>query len=186
MGIIQRSVSTLEKYMGGIPLAASLYSRPYKKVVEKEVHLAGIKATDRVLNIGCGAVPFTAVYLARLTGAMVLAQDRDPGAVAKALICLRNFRMQDRVEVLEGDSACFVPGGFDVAIVALQAAPKAAILNNLLAAMNPGARMVFRLPAPQFVKYYDILPQGVATLAEVRHNMQTLDASVLLEKPRHG
>lgn len=186
MGLIQPLISTWEKCISSLPFAAHLYSRPYRQVVAREIELAEISASDKVLNIGCGAVPFTAAHIALLTGAKVWALDRDPQAIKGAKACLLNARLHEKVKVLEGDGAKALPAGFDVAIVALQAEPKKEILNNLISAMRPGARLIFRQPSPRFADHYDSLPAAIVPDGMVRHEMQTFDQSVLIVKPVAG
>ncbi len=183
MGLIQPLICTWEKCISGLPFAAELYSRPYRQVVEKEIALAEINGSARVLNIGCGAVPFTAIHLVLITGAEVWAQDRDPQAVKRAELCVQNAGLKKKVRVFEGDGSKAIPTGFDIALVALQAEPKLNILHNLLAALQPGGRIVFRLPSPKFKNHYDSLPESIPFAGDVRHGMQTFDRSVLLFKP---
>ncbi len=186
MTLIQPLVSAVEKCLSGMPSAGNLYSRPYRRVVAKEIELARITSADRVLNIGCGAVPFTAIHVSRLTGAKVWALDRDPGSVNKARAYIKNAGLMERIEVLECDGAEVMPVDFDVAIVALQACPKERILRNLLEAVRPEGRLVFRQPSPRFTNHYDKLPQHILPNAEVKHDMKTFDRSLLLVKPLNG
>ncbi len=69
-----------------------LYHNLYKHVVKKEVELARISQEDTVLNIGCGAIPFTALHIVQMTGAKVIALDKDPEAVSKARYCLKKYK----------------------------------------------------------------------------------------------
>lgn len=182
MNLIKPSVACLEKKISRIPFLVSLYSRPYRQVIKNEIELARITATDTVLNIGCGAVPFTAIQVASLTGAKVLAMDKDKSAVERARSCLKQVGLEDRVEVIEGNGAVELPGGFDVAIVALQAEPKELILEILMSTVTAGGRLVFRRPSNVFRHSYDHLPLKLEPVAEVEQRMQTFDGSVLYLK----
>lgn len=180
--IIQPLVSSLEKNCSRWSLLARIYAYPYRQVVQREAGLAGITARDRVLNVGCGAVPFTAIHLAELTGAAIRAVDRDPGAVERARHCLRKLGLGSRVEVAWEDSARGYPGDFSVALVALQAEPKELIFQNLFARSLPGTRLVFRRPSPGFAGHYDHLPGHWKPRGQVRQGMKTFDCSQLFIK----
>lgn len=182
MNLIKPSVACLEKKICHFPLLVNLYSRPYRQVIINEIGLAQISAADKVLNIGCGAVPFTALQIAALTGATVWAMDRDADAVKRARFCIEQAGMDERVRVIEGNGAYNVPSGFNVAIVALQAEPKEDILDNLLAAALTGGRLVFRRANNYFKQCYDRLPLKMDPVAEVKQHMQTFDRSVLYIK----
>ncbi len=182
MNIIKPSVALLEKKICRIPLLVSLYSRPYREVIKNEIGLAQICAKDTVLNIGCGAVPFTAIQIAALTGATVWAMDKDADAVKRASFCVEQAGLDKRIQVMEGNGAYAVPSGFTVAIVALQAEPKENILNSLLDASVAGGRLVFRRATKRFKQCYDLLPLKTNPVAEVKQRMQTFDGSVLYLK----
>lgn len=182
MGPIQTAVSALEKYCSRSSLLAGLYSLPYKKVVQREVELARITSRDRVLNVGCGAIPFTAIHVANLTGAQVWAMDRDGEAVEHARFCLKKMGMTGQIQVIEGDASLCIPSNFTAAIVALQAEPKALILDNMLSSALQESRLVFRHPCLSYESHYDRLPSSYCYTGQVEHNMQTFDRSLLFVK----
>ena len=182
MRIIQPIVSQWEKFMSQSSLLTQFYAQRYREVVEKEVALANITPEDLVLNIGCGALPFTAIHAARLTGARVIALDRDETAVLKAQSCLAGMGLGEKVQVVLSDAAAEIPKDFTVAIVALQAEPKLAIAERLLQAARPGARLVFRRPHKSYARHYDCLPEALVATNSVKQDKRTFDASILLTK----
>lgn len=184
MRIIQPLIGTLEKWCSINSYSARLYSLPYRKTVQREIDLAGITSSDRVLNIGCGAVPFTAVYLSLLSGAEVCALDLDREAVERARAYLKKKELPGRIQVVEGDGALYTSHGFTAVVVALQAEPKEDILNNLFSWSPPGSRFVFRQPSPLYENHYDSLPAGYKPLDQVQQNMKTFDRSLLFVKGR--
>jgi hypothetical protein len=68
MKIIPISVAFLEKKVAGCRTLVSLYANYYHQVIDNEIKLASVTANDRVLNIGCGAIPFTAILTAKKRG----------------------------------------------------------------------------------------------------------------------
>ncbi len=168
-----------EKCISSRPWAARLYAMPYRKVVEREIKLAGITGKDRILNIGCGAIPFTAIFLAKKTGAPVHAVDTDQEAVELARNCIRSFGLsgQITVEHASGDQGRFP--SFSVAVTALQARPKEAILYNLLNQSELSVRLVFRKPKEQLHHHYDPVPASFAETHAVLQHMRTFTSSVL-------
>ncbi len=160
--MIQYLVREGEKILSKMPFWARLYSRPYQQTVQTEITLAQIDSEDVVLNIGCGAVPFTAIYLAELTGAKVWAVDKDGKAVEQARFYCEKIGLDKQIRFIEGDGSKSIPVNFTVAVVALQAEPKTLILDNLLGKANPGTRLIFRQPDKLFKSYYDCLPQDCA------------------------
>ena len=186
LSIIQPVVSYMEKMCSRRPLLVNLYASCYKEVVAREINLAGISCHDTVLNIGCGAIPFTAIHLARLTGARVWAVDRDRMAVEKARYSLKKLGLSKKIQVIEGDGSKQMPAGFTAAIVALQAEPKETIYENLFSLGSPGARFVFRQPSPPYQSFYDRLPEDYKPVALTNQNMKTFNSSILFIKRREN
>lgn len=186
MSIIQPVVSYMEKICSRRPMLVNLYASCYKEVVAREINLAGISCHDTVLNIGCGAIPFTAIHLARLTGAQVWAVDRDRMAVEKARYSLKKLGLLKIIQVIEGDGSEQMPAGFTAAIVALQAEPKKAIYDKLFSLGSPGTRFVFRQPSLPYQSFYDRLPEDYKPVALINQNMKTFNSSILFIKRREN
>jgi hypothetical protein len=183
MSWIPPAIAFWEKISSSSNVLTWLYSRPYRGIIENEISLARINQDDTILNIGCGAVPFTALFLATLTGARVLAVDIDPRAAGLAEKCVQNSGLAHRIKVLQGDGSKPLGAEFTASLVALQAAPKNMILNVLKKTALPGARFIFRLPSPPYRDHYDNLTTPHPSRAQVRQPMRTFDRSVLYVNP---
>lgn len=180
--MITRTVSLFEKICSRWNPLVDLYSRPYARVVQNEIDLAQITGADWVLNIGCGAIPFTAMLIARLAGARVVAVDRDPQAARLAQACVRKAGLASLIRIVVSDGArpAWAPHGFDVAVVALQAEPKAGILAGLLDSGKGPRRFVARVPREHFLDQYDPLPPDCPIAARAAQNMKTFEWSALI------
>jgi len=178
LGPVPRLTSRLEQKLCTFSSLASLYERIYRDVIAREVGLAEITERDRVVNVGCGAAPFTGVLIARAAGAEVTCVERDAAAAARAQRRVSRLGMDQQVAILNGDAVDGVPE-FDVAVVALQVSPKREVLRVLADCGAPGARVVVREPALWCRDMYDPAPDCLRPGAEVRHRMGALDRSVL-------
>lgn len=179
MDTIQTSVAFIEKICSHSPLLVSLYSRPYRKVLLKEIELANITHRDIVLNIGCGSIPFSAIYIHRLTKAKVLAMDYDEEAIKNARICLKRFDLLENIQLHLGDGSRDIPCCFTVALVALQARPKEEIFKQLQEKGLPSARVIIRKPKKNLNRYYDSLSTLYSPEKIVAQSMKTFDESQL-------
>ncbi|MCD5415456.1 MAG: methyltransferase domain-containing protein [Clostridiales bacterium] len=180
--LIQLLARRGEKLLSKIPFGANLYTQYYQQVVQKEITLAQITNNDVILNIGCGAVPFTAIYLALLTKAKVWAVDKDRKAIEQARCYCNKIGLREQIKFIIADGSKGIPLNFTVAIVALQAEPKELLLDNLLKATTQGGRLVFRKPSKKFKDHYDHLPKDYPFTGMVKQNMKTFDSSVLYVK----
>ncbi len=182
MRIIAPVVAMMEKKIATNKALMSLYSKIYYEVVKNEIALAGITATDRVLNIGCGGTPFTALLIAKFTGARVWAIDNDQSAVDVARKCIAAQKLENLITVFKHDGRDPLPLDFEVAVVALQAEPKKEILDNLIAKGGGNARLIFRNPRQKVAHQYDRLPARPLFNGRIDQKKATFDCSVLYAK----
>lgn len=122
--------------------AVSLY---YRQMVQREAELAGIGPQDRVLCIGGGICPYTAVLLHQYTGAQITVVDNDRTCVEECCRFLRRLGMkQIGVHCADGqDVDC---RDYTVIHLALQICPREEVLRNVLARAPEGARVLVRVP----------------------------------------
>ncbi len=102
--------------------------------------LAGVRAGDRVLHLGCGTGYYTAI-LAELTGpaGKVVGVELDEGLAARARIALEPW---PQVTVLQADGS---RGPFDPADVIIVSAGATHPLAAWLAAVKPEGKLIFPL-----------------------------------------
>lgn len=179
MSIIPKAVALMEKQIAFIPLLVSLYASFYREVVDNEISLAGITADDRVLNIGCGGIPFTSILIARQTGAKVWAVDRDSESVNVARSCIEKTGLGRLISVEHYNGIDPLPFDYSVAVVALQVEPKKEVLYNLMQNGKPGAKIIMRRPRPELDHQYDLLPAEPEFAALTAQKQVTFDSSVL-------
>ncbi|MBK5936515.1 methyltransferase domain-containing protein [Halorhodospira halophila] len=187
MRLIAPGVAALERWSARWPLLFHLYAWPYRRLVARELRLAGVVPGERLLHVGCGALPFTAVLAARLGGARVIAVDRSAAAVAGAQAVVAHLGLAGegpgRVRVLCADAAADALPEVDVALIALQACPRTSILANIRRQRAP-ARILFRLPRPGLEGQYGAAPDGETAAGSCRHGMPTFDRTALyLHRP---
>ncbi|TVR72782.1 MAG: methyltransferase domain-containing protein [Spirochaetaceae bacterium] len=182
VSIIKPFVARLERRWAGSRAFFFCYALPYRGVVRREVKLARIGTDDHVLAIGCGALPFTAVLVARMTGARITAVDFDPVAVTDARRVIERLGLGKRITVIEADAARDPLPAAEVALVALQAAPKDSIHHNLLRSLPASrGRALYRLPRRGLEGEYGSFSLDARGCACARHRMPTFDRSVLIE-----
>ena len=182
MGVIQTVTSYCEKKFIKYPLLFKIYSYPYKYILKREIKLGQITENDRVLNIGCGAIPYSAVYISRMTGARVEAIDYDAHACIKARKYIKRLNLKSKITIKRGNGIEYDIDSFDVILVALQAEPKKEILDNLFEKAETGTRFIFRKPRKIVENQYDKLPADYPVSDDIAQPMLTFNKSVLYVK----
>ena len=177
---IQKNVAKLEKLCAKNNFLFSLYALPYRGVLNREIKLAKITETDTVLNVGCGAMPFTAIYIAQKTGARVIAMDKDIEAINKAKLLVEFLGLSSLIKVIHGDGVDIKELDYNKIVVALQVWPKEEVIANLLENSKFGVEMLVRYPRRFFIKYYGSVSLKADACA--RHLMLTFGKTYLFQK----
>ena len=178
---MRNMVVRLERWLAKTRLGTILYTRPYRRVVEREISLANIRATDTVYHVGCGSVPFTALLIAEITRARVIAVDHDENAVKHARRVVEKHKLEHVIEVRHHDATELLDEPYTVAILALQTRP----LDRVIEALDfRRARVVVREPSERYKSHYDVMPKTLQTKARVHHGMKAFASSALVIKRR--
>ncbi len=149
-----RYVQAFERRAADSPFIGWIYSRLfYRGMIARECSLACLKPGDRVVQIGCGPFPMTAIELAR-RGCNVTAVDRDERALTRAKRVVRRMvaaggteaEAASRIRFVCRDARAFDYGGFRAVIIALHVQPKDAVLARIAETSNTATRVVYRNP----------------------------------------
>lgn len=181
MRVIGPVVAKLEKIMALNPFLTECYLKPYQRVVAQELALAEAKQGQLIVNIGCGSIPFTAIIAAKLTNNQVLAVDCDLKTVQQATKVVQRLNLSQQIEVIKARGETLKLINFDLAIIALQAEPKEAIINNLLQQANHQQKIVVRQPVEKLRNFYDAVPACFKISKIVQQKMATFKQSLLIE-----
>jgi len=126
----------------------------YRDVVQKEVVLAGINAGDRILCIGGGICPFSAILLHRETGAKVTVIDNCQECVALAKKMVKRLGLQGRVTVRHQEGERIPLADYSVVHFALQVFPMENVFNHVQYHAAPGTKMLIRRPKNELKNLY--------------------------------
>lgn len=187
MRIIPTFTKVFEKIVSTFVPCALLVQKYYKPIVEREVSLGSICAKDRVVCIGGGALPWTAIEIAKQSGACVHVIDCDPKAVAFAQKFLRFLQLDEVILVSVGDGQTVDVKNYSVVHVALQAFPQEKIVDHLLNVSRVNTRILVRCPKDNISCMYGSCMKkdcGVEC-KEMKQKKSTMKSTLLfIKKPR--
>jgi len=188
MSIIKEFTGKFEKICRGNRALFKVYAIPYRKAVSREIELGDIGSDDVVLNIGCGALPFTAYFIASLSGADVIAVDSDEDVLNSARRCLADFaggsgHCSVDVRALSGSRA-IEKFDFDAVMAALQTENKLSLLQ-ILARERKDEEWKFMVREPRHTVegQYDTLSASIEPQDEAEQYFPTFDRTVLYTSP---
>ena len=155
----------------------------YKSMLAKEVTLAGLKPGARVLHIGGGAYPFTALYLAG-NGYRVDACDCNSTAVEISRNLVKKNGFEDLITIVH-DNGCRVDSSdYDAVWISLNICPKERVLEQSWKRLKQDGLLIYR-KFPAWLALFgkkDVEFSGDEN-AEIRKALSGLGAeSVVLEK----
>ncbi|WP_031516003.1 nicotianamine synthase family protein [Desulfofalx alkaliphila] len=182
MKVISLFTKQLEKSLAHFPTLINLYGLYYKDIVKREVELGHIIPEDRILVIGGGPLPCTAMEIADQTGAKIVVVDKDPKAVEIARRVIKRYNMEDQIKVKLADGINISAVDYSVIHVALQVCNRTKVLQNILSKAPQGARILVRSQRDVLKRMYSALPAWCKNCRFVEQKNSTMKATLLLIK----
>lgn len=133
-----------------------MYENYMRAALKEEVIMADITKNDRVLHIGCGFYPITAILLSNKTGASVTGIDRNQNAIQVAEKHLQKRNIKN-VEVKYGDGINYSGRNFDVIIITSSVTPIIKVLKNILKNSDKDCKIICR----EFITNKDAINQSL-------------------------
>ncbi|KAA0002433.1 MAG: class I SAM-dependent methyltransferase [Thermoplasmata archaeon] len=117
------ALRTLEKILS-TNFFGRLYTKFFEKMTLDEFEMVEIKKGNKVLHVGCGAVPNTLLILAGNMEAHFVGIDRDKKAVEKARGMVKKYELDKKIKIEKGDAMTYPLSNFDVIIISLGVEPR--------------------------------------------------------------
>jgi len=118
------------------------HDRFYRRLIERELKSISLSPGATVLHIGCGPLPMTAIYLAKM-GFQVKAIDYDAAAVRSAREVV-GLSYEEKITVCEADGRNINCSSFDAVWISLVVGEKRKIVGQALKTLRPGAPVLYR------------------------------------------
>ncbi|WP_027340093.1 class I SAM-dependent methyltransferase [Halonatronum saccharophilum] len=149
----------------------SLYNNIfYKKMVAREIALGEIAKGSKVLHIGSGPYPMTAIALAQ-GGYEVVGVDNDPKAIRSGQRLVDKMGLSSLVKFKEIDALGIGYNDFDLIILSLHVIPKARTIEEIIEGLDKGTRVVYRNPRGLLSKIYPrVYPESLSL--DINHTIR--------------
>ena len=133
-----------EKIIVKLEKLLSFYLDFYETMIENEIKLANICKNDKILHIGCGAIPATSILLVKKTNADIVAIDKDLKSVEQAKMLLSKIGLSDKIRIIYADASNFPIKIFDLIIVSQGIKPHDIVLKKIAKNIDNKNRVIFR------------------------------------------
>ncbi len=140
----------------------------YKPIVEKEVCLSDARYSDKILCVGGGYFPCTAILFHKLTGATVTVIDNDKGAIEKSTELIESLGLKNKVIVKYTDGVDVSGEAFDVIHIAMQISPKETVFKRIHSTMRKESKILVRTPKEHLERGYQPFKEICAQMKSVK------------------
>ncbi len=169
-----------------IPLGRIHTSMFYRKMIAKEILLAGLEPGMRILHIGSGRLPMTAISLAE-RGFTVDAMDNDSRSVELSKRVISKLGYEGQVTVLLGDGCHVDCSEYDAVLLSLHIMPKEEVIGQVLQSLKKEGRLVYRNPRGLFNYFYArVYPRDLANQYSYRTTDQSLGKETVVIHNMHS
>ncbi len=191
-GLIATVIKRLERLFSRNKSLFLLYGMLfYGKVLQKELAEKNLPQGARVLHIGCGALPYTAYYLAR-QGYSIDAVDSDQYAIAHAQHLIHSLGLESQIRLINQNGMHTSSKDYDAIWISLHVTDKTKVLKKAVKQACPGTWIIYREPRAWLSLIYNNIPPDPALDAlrqsSVNHCLGKKSVSIQLTEriPRYG
>jgi len=123
---------------------AKKYQNSLENEYKRESEIFKLENSKKILHIGCGAYPLSAMLLYELNGGKIVGIDNNTKFVrfAKSVIDKRKFT--DRIEIKHGDGETFPLDDFDTIIISGCSVPRIKVLSHIFETAKPNTKIIVR------------------------------------------
>ena len=111
---------------------------------KKESEMFDVFESKKLLHIGSGAYPITAIMLAKVTDAEIVAIDRDSVAINLARKVINKHELYEKITIKRGDGVEYPIENFDTIIISSCSVPKIEILEHIFKTAKPKCKIIVR------------------------------------------
>lgn len=134
-------------------LLLGLLSIYYRDLVKREVKLAQLSPDDKILCIGGGKCPLTAILIHKYSGAHVTVIDNDISCVNRANECI-HLNCLSNINVKYDDGNKIDPADYNVIHLAMQVYPMQDVLEHIIQKSNQNTKILVRKPKKKIGALY--------------------------------
>ena len=145
MGIMELT-QKIERLAADTGFVYHIASRYYRDVIRNEISLAGITGHDRILCIGGGFCPFSAILLRQITGAGVTVIDNDSACIPKARQVIERLGLDIHLQCRDGCCAELSLTEYSVVHFAMQVTPIGRVFAEVERKAAQGTKLLVRRP----------------------------------------
>jgi len=120
-----------------------MYKR-FRALIKKEINLARIDKEDKVLFIGSGPFPISAILLNKIAGCIVDCYEKKKKSADISREVISRLRLEDQIRIIKHKGEYLNNDRYSVVIIALLAKPKKEIIARISRKLPENIRVICR------------------------------------------
>lgn len=124
--------------------ASELYEKTVGREYRKEMDKLNLSSSKKILHIGCGQYPITAIILSELDDIEITTIDHIKKAVEIAKKVVKKKKLDNKIFPKVGDGITYPLRGFDTIIISGCSFPKIKVVNHVLKNADKNCRIIIR------------------------------------------
>ncbi len=134
----------IEKLSSNSNFIEELYEKTVGVEYRKEINKFNLTKSKKILHIGCGSYPITALILAEMNSGMIVAIDHNKKCVKIAKKVLEQKKMNGKISAELGEGLNYPLKGFDTIITSGGVQPNIQVINRILENSDKKCRIIIR------------------------------------------
>jgi len=144
---IKRSI-IFWKYVDYIACKMDKIAKAYENTIgneyKKEIDDFNLKDDKKILHIGSGAYPVSALILAEINNSEITAIDSNRRSIKFANEIIHKKNLDDRIKVEYGDATKYPLDGFDTIIISGCSVPKIQVFSHIIKNAKSNSKIIIR------------------------------------------
>jgi len=129
-----------------------LYMKFHSPSVKKEINMAEIQPSDKILHIGCGAIPYSLIIFSNETHTQITGIDNQTRSITSAKKFITNYR---NIHVEQASGETYNVSTFDVILISYGVGDIETVLKNTLQHLKNNGKIILRKPITETTEYID-------------------------------
>lgn len=123
---------------------AKIYIKIHHPSVLKEIKMCDISSSDKVIQIGCGAIPYTLIIFYNELKVSLTGIDIKEKAVTQAKEFLKKFNLPQEIKIKKGDGSNYDFSKYDLILISYGAKNTEQVLKNVLSNSKQNTKILLR------------------------------------------
>lgn len=133
----------------------------YCPIVKREVMLCKANKSDKILCVGGGCFPCTAILFHQLSGATITVIDNDAHCVSVSQKLIKQLGLENSVIVKLTDGKDVSGADFDIVHIAMQISPKEVVFDQVRSTMRKDTKILVRTPKQHLERGYHAFKSAI-------------------------